>query len=60
MEPMREEAYIMRIFGNISQSILMSFLYIIAGLVIIVYLEINRKKLVASQPAKEAMEVKQQ
>ena len=45
MEPMREEAYIMRIFGNLSQSMLMSALFIALGIGIIVYLEINRKKL---------------
>lgn len=52
MEPMREEEYIMRIFGNVSQSVLMSALFIIAGIVIIAYLEINRKKLIAEQPEK--------
>jgi len=45
MEPMREEEYIMRIFGNVSQSILMSSLFIIAGVTFIVLLEIYRKKL---------------
>ena len=45
MEPMRDESYIMRIFGNVSQSMLMSALFIIAGIGIIIYLEINRKKL---------------
>lgn len=45
MEPMRNEAYIMRIFGDVSQSILMSSLFIIGGIGIIIYLEINRKKL---------------
>ena len=45
MEPMREEAYIMRIFGNLSQSMLMSALFIALGIGIIVCLEINRKKL---------------
>jgi len=44
MEPMREETYIMRIFGNLSQSMLMSGLFIIVGIGIIIYLEINRKK----------------
>jgi len=45
MEPMREEEYIMRIFGNLSQSVLMSALFIVTGISIIVALEINRKKL---------------
>jgi phosphatidylglycerol:prolipoprotein diacylglycerol transferase len=45
MEPLREETYIMRIFGNLSQSVLMSALFIVAGIGVIVYLEINRKKL---------------
>lgn len=45
MEPMRDESYIMRIFGNVSQSMLMSALFIIAGIGIIIYLEINRKNL---------------
>lgn len=39
MEPMRTETYIMRIFGNLSQSMLMSGLFIIAGISVIVYLE---------------------
>lgn len=42
MEPMRNETYIMRIFGNISQSIMMSALFIIAGISIIIYLEYKR------------------
>lgn len=45
MEPLRSEEYIMRIFGNISMSIFMSAIFIIAGVAIIAYLEINRKKL---------------
>ena len=45
MEPLREETYIMRIFGNVSQSMLMSALFIAAGVGVIIYLEINRKKL---------------
>lgn len=57
MEPMREEQYIMRIFGNISQSILMSALFVIAGIGIIIYLEINRKKMMRTQPKKEQVEV---
>lgn len=52
MEPMREEEYIMRIFGDVSQSILMSALFIIAGIGIIIVLEINRKKLLELQPKK--------
>lgn len=43
MEPMRNEAYIMRIFGDISQSILMSALFISLGVGVILYLEVNRK-----------------
>lgn len=45
MEPLREESYIMRIFGNVSQSMLMSALFIALGIGVIIYLEINRKKL---------------
>lgn len=45
MEPMRTETYIMRIFGDVSFSILTSALFIIAGIGIVIYLEINRKKL---------------
>ena len=45
MEPLREEEYIMRIFGNISFSILTSALFIVIGIAIIVLLEIYRKKL---------------
>lgn len=45
MEPLRNEEYIMRVFGNVSLSILTSALFIIAGIGIIIYLEINRKKL---------------
>ena len=45
MEPMREETYIMRIFGDVSQSMLMSALFILGGIGLIVYLELNRKKL---------------
>ena len=45
MEPMRQETYIMRIFGGISQSMMMSALFILMGIGVIVYLEINRKKL---------------
>ena len=45
MEPLREETYIIRIFGNVSQSMLMSALFIAAGVGVIIYLEINRKKL---------------
>ena len=52
MEPMREEEYIMRIFGNVSQSVLMSALFIIGGIAVIVYLEINRKKMIETQPSK--------
>ena len=45
MEPMREEEYIMRIFGNLSQSILMSALFIIVGVGVVAFLELNRKKI---------------
>lgn len=45
MEPMRNETYIMRIFGNLSQSVLMSALFIMIGIGVIIYLELNRKKL---------------
>ena len=44
MEPMREETYIMRIFGNLSQSILMSILFILIGVGVIVYLEVKGRK----------------
>lgn len=44
MEPMRNEAYIMKIFGNVSQSMMMSALFIIAGISIIIYLEYKRFK----------------
>lgn len=52
MEPMREEEYIMRIFGNVSQSIVTSALFIIAGLIFIALLELNRKKLSKHNPKK--------
>lgn len=55
MEPMREEEYIMRIFGNISQSVLMSALFIAGGLAVIAYLEFNRKKFIATQPPKNSV-----
>ena len=45
MEPLRVETYIMRIFGDLSQSVIMSALFIAVGIGVIVYLEINRKKL---------------
>ena len=45
MEPLRRETYIMRIFGDISFSMVTSALFILVGVGIIVYLEINRKKL---------------
>lgn len=45
MEPLRVETYIMRIFGDLSQSVVMSALFILIGIGVIVYLEINRKKL---------------
>ena len=44
MEPMREETYIMRIFGNVSFSILTSALFIAGGVAIIVLLEITKRK----------------
>lgn len=49
MEPLRSEEYIMRIFGNVSMSVLMSALFIIAGVAIIIYLEINRKKFMSGE-----------
>ncbi len=49
MEPLREEQYIMRIFGNISMSILTSALFIIAGVTFVVLLEIFRKKLTVNK-----------
>lgn len=58
MEPMRDESYIMRIFGNVSQSILMSALFIVAGIAVIIYLEINRKKLRAENVVEEVKEEK--
>lgn len=45
LEPLRVESFIMRIFGDLSQSIFMSALYVLIGVGVIVYLEINRKKL---------------
>ena len=39
MEPMRSETYIMRIFGNVSQSVLMSAIFIAVGVGSIIYLE---------------------
>ena len=46
MEPLRQETYIMRVFGNVSLSMLTSALFIVGGLAIVALLEINRKKLV--------------
>ena len=60
MEPMRDETYIMRIFGNVSQSMLMSALFIAAGIGVIVYLEINRKKLTSKQENIVKEEVKEE
>ena len=45
MEPLREEEYIMRVFGNVSLSILTSALFIIVGVSIVILLEVFRKKL---------------
>ena len=53
MEPLRRETYIMRIFGDVSFSILTSALFILAGVGIIIYLEINRKKLVKKEVVEE-------
>jgi uncharacterized membrane protein YuzA (DUF378 family) len=39
MEPLRQETYIMRIFGNVSFSMLTSALFIVAGIAIFVCLE---------------------
>lgn len=47
LEPFRQEEYIMRIFGNISQSVMMSALFIIAGIGLLLFLNI-RKKMVHS------------
>jgi len=44
MEPLRQEEYIMRIFGNLSQSMLMSLLFIISGIVLILFLNLRKKK----------------
>lgn len=44
MEPMRDETYIMRIFGNISMSIFMSALFIIAGVGLLVTLKVLHYK----------------
>jgi phosphatidylglycerol:prolipoprotein diacylglycerol transferase len=55
MEPMRNEAYIMKFFGDVSQSVFMSALFIIAGISIIAILEVYRKKLA---PVKDAIEEK--
>ena len=59
MEPMREEVYIMRIFGNLSQSMLMSALFIALGIGIITYLEINRKKLSCTKIKNEEEKVEE-
>jgi phosphatidylglycerol:prolipoprotein diacylglycerol transferase len=55
MEPMRNEAYIMKFFGDVSQSVFMSALFIIAGISIIAILEVYRKKLA---PVKDTIEEK--
>ena len=47
LEPFRQEEYIMRIWGNLSQSVMMSALFIIAGVGLILFLNI-RKKMVTS------------
>lgn len=44
MEPLRQEEYIMRIWGNISQSVMMSALFIIAGIGLILFLNLRKKK----------------
>lgn len=49
LEPMREEEYIMRIFGSVSMSVLTSALFIVSGVAIIVILEIFRKKLIENK-----------
>lgn len=56
MEPLRQETYIMRIFGNVSFSMLTSALFIAGGIAIIVLLEINRKKLTTIKE-KETLEL---
>jgi phosphatidylglycerol:prolipoprotein diacylglycerol transferase len=53
MEPLRVETYIMRIFGGLSQSAIMSALFIISGAALIVYLEINRKRLLTKNNISE-------
>lgn len=45
MEPLRNEEYIMKIFGNVSFSIVTSALFIICGIGVVIFLELNRKKL---------------
>jgi len=47
LEPLRQEEYIMRIWGDISQSVMMSALFIIAGVGLLLFLNI-RKKVVTS------------
>lgn len=54
MEPLRQETYIMRIFGNVSFSMLTSALFVVAGIAIVVCLEwFGRFKKNAKIEAKE-------
>ena len=43
LEPFRQEEYIMRIWGNISQSVMMSALFIVAGITLLLVLNIRKK-----------------
>ncbi len=56
MEPFRNEEFIMRVFGNISLSILTSALFIIVGISLVIYLEITRFKKKKTNNEKEAIE----
>ena len=42
LEPFRQEEYIMRIFGNISQSVMMSALFIISGVTLLLIFNIRK------------------
>lgn len=49
LEPLRQEEYIMRIFGNISQSVMTSALFIIAGITLLLVLNIRKKMVKAHE-----------
>ena len=43
LEPFRQDEYIMKIWGNVSQSVMMSALFIIAGVALLLVLNIRKK-----------------